>query len=228
MQKDFINNMTHEFKTPISTIRISAEFFLNHPTIKKDPKLIKYAQIINAQSARLNEQVERVLQVSKLEKNIVDLTTNKINLHNIILSVAESFELRVTELGGIIDLKLLSNNPYIFADSLHLTNVLNSLVDNAIKYSKNAPHIILKTTDSNDTLELQIEDQGIGISKENQKKIFDKFYRVPTGNVHNVKGFGLGLFYVYTICQAHGWLLKVFSDPEKGTIFTISFKKQKI
>ena len=225
MQKDFINNMTHEFKTPISTIRISSEVFLNNPQIKDDKRLLRYANIIHEQSKRLNDQVEKVLQVAKLEKSNVDLDAKEINLNSLILSVAESFELKIEELHGKIELRLSALHPTIKADALHLINVMNSLVDNALKYSKSNPWVIISTTDENNFYHLQIQDHGIGISKEDQKRIFEKFYRVPTGNIHNVKGFGLGLFYVKSICHAHGWPLKVESEKDRGTTFTISFKK---
>lgn len=228
MQKDFINNMTHEFKTPISTIKIAADVFLNNDIISKDQRLNRYAQIINEQSQRLNNQIEKVLEVSRLEKNIVDLHTIPINLNVLLLTVTESFELRIAELNGHLHLELEANQSDIIADELHLINILNSLMDNAIKYSKDHVEIQIKTYDDDKYLYLQILDKGIGISKEDQKKIFQKFYRVPTGNVHNVKGFGLGLFYVQTICKAHGWRLQVQSDLGQGTCFTISFKKYKL
>lgn len=227
MQKDFINNMTHEFKTPISTIKIAADVFLNNDKISKDHRLNRYAQIINEQSQRLNNQIEKVLEVSRLEKNIVDLHTVHLNLNNVLLSVAESFELRIAELNGRLQLELDAKPSEIIADELHLINILNSLIDNAIKYAKDNVEILLKTYDDDKYLYLQIKDNGIGISKEDQKKIFQKFYRVPTGNIHNVKGFGLGLFYVQTICKAHGWRLHVESQLGLGTCFTISFKKNK-
>lgn len=226
MQKDFVNNMTHEFKTPISTIKISGEVFLNNEYIKQDERLVRYAKIIVEQSKRLDEQVEKVLQVAKLEKSQVDLDARSINLHNLILSVAESFELRIQQLGGTIDIKLNATDPYINADSLHLINVLNSLLDNAIKYSKEKINIDVITGELDNSVFLQVKDNGIGISKEDQKKIFEKFYRVSTGNIHNVKGFGLGLYYVQSICKAHGWPLKLESEKGKGATFTISFKKK--
>lgn len=227
MQKDFINNMTHEFKTPISTIKIAADVFLNNDKINKDHRLNRYAQIINEQSNRLNNQIEKVLEVSRLEKNIVDLHKVPINLNDLLLSVTESFELRIAELNGQLHLELDAKQSEIIADELHLINILNSLIDNALKYSKDNVEIRIKTYDDDKYLYLQIQDKGIGISKDDQKKIFQKFYRVPTGNVHNVKGFGLGLFYVQTICKAHGWRLQVESDLGHGTCFTISFKKNK-
>ncbi len=227
MQKDFVNNMTHEFKTPISTIKISGEVFLNNDYIKQDTRLERYAKIIVEQSSRLNEQVEKVLQVAKLDKSSVDLDTRTINLHNLILSVAESFELRIQNTGGSLELHLAAADPNIYADSLHLINMLNSLLDNAIKYSKENVRIDVLTGENDRVLYLQVKDNGIGISKEDQKKIFEKFYRVSTGNVHDVKGFGLGLYYVHSICKAHGWPLTVESEKGKGTTFTISFKKKK-
>lgn len=225
IQKDFINNMTHEFKTPISTIRISTDMFLNNEKIKSDKRLIRYAHIIKEQNKRLNDQVEKVLQVAKLDKADIIMETSEVNLHNLIFSVADSFEPIISDIGGSIELKLEATNVLIKADPIHLVNILNSLLDNAVKYRREQPHIIIKTQETQDSIFLSIEDNGIGIKEDDQKKIFKKFYRVPTGNVHNVKGFGLGLFYVSAICKAHGWQLNLSSTPGKGTIFTIKLKK---
>lgn len=225
IQKDFINNMTHEFKTPISTIRISADMFINNDLIKSDKRLIRYAQIIKEQNKRLNDQVEKVLQVAKLDKGKVSMETSDVNLNSIIVSVVDSFEPFLSEINGHFELHLNASNAKIKADSLHLVNILNSLLDNAVKYRRIDPLIKISSKDIDNSILLSIEDNGIGIEKKNLKNIFKKFYRVPTGNVHNVKGFGLGLFYVNSICKAHGWQLGVDSIPGEGTTFTIKFKK---
>ncbi|HMG14801.1 MAG TPA: HAMP domain-containing sensor histidine kinase, partial [Saprospiraceae bacterium] len=195
IQKDFINNMTHEFKTPISTIRISTEMFLNNELIKRDKRLIKYAHIIREQNKRLNDQVEKLLQVAKLDKGKVSMETIEVNLHSIIESVADSFEPFLLDINGHIQLDLNASHPIIKADSLHLINILNSLLDNAVKYRRQDPLIKILTMDVDNSILLSIEDNGIGIEKKDLKNIFKKFFRVPTGNIHNVKGFGLGLFY---------------------------------
>lgn len=217
MQKDFINNMTHEFKTPISTIKISASTFLNHPTVRGDRRLSQYAKIINEQNERLNSQVEKVLNIARIEQDNFKLKPESINLHELIESIAESTRLKVEEKGGTIDTNLTSNRPIITADKLHLTNILHNLIDNAMKYCKEVPEIIVQTEPTKGATLLKIIDKGIGISKEEQSKVFQKFYRVPTGNVHNVKGFGLGLFYIKNICAAHGWKLDMKSEEGVGT-----------
>ncbi|MEN0006369.1 MAG: HAMP domain-containing sensor histidine kinase [Bacteroidota bacterium] len=222
MQKDFINNMTHEFKTPISTIKISADVFSNHPTVKQDERLSKYATIIQEQNQRLNRQVEKVLQLAKVERQNFELKKEVVSLSAILQGVVDSVSLRIEKLGGKLDYQLPSSSLAILADRLHLTNILHNLVDNAVKYCKGQPSVSLTTNTHNQQIELCVKDEGIGIAKEHQNRIFDKFYRVPTGNIHNVKGFGLGLFYVKSICDAHGWRIKLKSEPHSGTSISIS------
>ncbi len=224
MQKDFINNMTHEFKTPISTIKISANVFLNHPKIQEDHRLNRYAHIVKEQNERLNTQVEKVLQIAQLEKDSFQLKLEEVNLHEILQEVMKSVELEVHSKRGKIETDLAADYPIIQADKLHLTNILYNLLDNAIKYSKEQPIIKIITNSLDNKIRLSIIDKGIGISKENQSKVFDKFYRVPTGNLHNVKGFGLGLFYIKNICEAHMWRLRLESQPEEGTTISINMK----
>lgn len=222
MQKDFINNMTHEFKTPISTIRISTDVFLKSPEIIANPRLSQYANIIQEQNQRLNNQVEKVLQLAKIERGNFKLNLEEFNLHELVENVLNSIKVQVERQGGKVGCELLATMPIIKADKLHLTNILHNLVDNATKYSKGSPNIMLTTrTIDDDRIQLQIIDNGIGISKENLAKVFEKFYRVPTGNVHDVKGFGLGLFYTKNICDAHGWKISIESEHRKGTTVTI-------
>jgi len=222
MQKDFINNMTHEFKTPISTIKISADVFLNNPSIQNDPRLHQYANIIKEQNERLNSQVEKVLQLAKIERNSFQLNLEPVNLHEIMNRVMHSVELNVTKQNGVLESKLNATKTNIQADKLHLTNIIHNLLDNAIKYCKEKPNIKIETKEEGNRIKLSIIDQGIGIAKEYQSKVFNKFYRVPTGNVHNVKGFGLGLFYIKNICDAHGWKLELESEANKGTAITLT------
>lgn len=225
MQKDFINNMTHEFKTPISTIKISSNVFLKNEEIQNNERLHRYANIINEQNNRLNNQVEKVLQIARLEGDTFELKKEKININELLEKIVKSEEIKVNQLGGNITMNLHSKNPIINADKLHLNNIIHNLLDNAIKYCKAFPEINITTKDINRKVEIRIADQGIGIKKEFMPQIFQKFYRVPTGDVHNIKGFGLGLFYVKNICKAHGWKIEAKSEEGNGTEFIITTPK---
>jgi two-component system, OmpR family, phosphate regulon sensor histidine kinase PhoR len=216
MQKDFINNMTHEFKTPISTIMISTDVFLNSPAVQSDSRLLQYAGIIREQNQRLNNQVEKVLQLAKIEGDNFRLAPEKIDLHEFLEDTIPSATVKVEELGGQLTLQLDAGHSLIKADRLHLSNIIFNLLDNAIKYCKEKPQIEVRTLSKGKNLILVVADQGIGIEPEYLSKIFDKFYRVPTGNIHNVKGFGLGLFYIKSICEAHGWKIEIDSQPGQG------------
>ena len=216
-QRDFINNMTHEFKTPIATINISTDVFLQNETIKSDTRLNRYAGIIKEQVTRLNTQVEKVLQVAQIERHTLELHREELDLAELVHSISPSIELKVNEKKGVLHLDLPDTGIQIRADRLHLTNILHNLVDNAVKYTKGIPDIRIGVKKSGNKVVLSVQDNGLGISKEHQKHVFDKFYRVPTGNVHNVKGFGLGLFYVKTICDEHRWKLELQSELGKGT-----------
>lgn len=217
LQRDFINNMTHEFKTPISTINISTDVFLKNDKIKEDPRLNRYAGIIKEQVLRLNTQVEKVLQLAKIERDNIELNVEEIDLAELIHSISPSIELKVNDKEGVLHLDLAATNTRVRADKLHLTNILHNLVDNGVKYSKEKPEIHIGLRNEAGQLVLSVQDNGIGIPKEHQKRVFDKFHRVPTGNVHNVKGFGLGLFYVKTMCKEHRWKLNLASELGKGT-----------
>lgn len=227
MQKDFINNMTHEFKTPISTIKLSANTFLGHPTIKADSRLMQYARIINDQNERLNSQVEKVLQLARIERDNFKLNKEPIVLHDLLIQIGETTKMKVHELGGHMDLQLNATTSTIKADKLHFTNLMHNLIDNAIKYSKEHPEITLKTSNENNYLRLSICDKGIGIPKDSQGKVFEKFYRVPTGNVHNVKGFGLGLYYIKNVVNTHGWKIHLESEEGQGTNIHIDIPVKK-
>lgn len=219
VQKDFLDNMTHEFKTPIATIAVAADV-LSKPIILENPsKLSNYAHIIKEENKRLQEQVEKLLTFALTEKSNLELNLQTVNLHEIIQKSVNSFELK-TEMSIICDLQAM--NPIIQADEFHLTNVIYNLIDNAIKYTELAPQIHIHTH-GNKGLVLAIEDNGVGMKADELKKIFRKFYRVSTGNIHNVKGFGLGLPYVQQVVKAHRWQLHVSSEPNKGSIFSINF-----
>ncbi len=225
LQRDFINNMTHEFKTPISTINISTDVFLNNEQIRADARLNRYAGIIKEQVLRLNTQVEKVLQLAKIERENVELNKEEVDLAELVRGISPSLELKIGERKGTLHLDLAATQTRVLADRLHLTNIVHNLVDNGVKYSKAAPEITISLKNESDkrggAVVLSIADKGIGIAKEHQKRVFDRFYRVPTGNVHNVKGFGLGLFYVKSICHEHRWKLGLASEPGAGTEVSI-------
>jgi len=224
LQKDFINNMTHEFKTPISSIKIAADVFHKDESIQENHRLKQYAKIISEQNQRLNNQVEKVLNIARLEQDSFKLKREAVDVHETIVNLVNSESVRL--INGEMELMLCEGKCIIHADPLHFTNVISNILDNAIKYSKGNPKIQIKTQRKHNLFILSIKDDGIGIEKDKLRNIFDKFYRVSTGNVHNVKGFGLGLFYVKNISDAHGWNIDVESQPGIGTIFTIKIPFQ--
>ena len=222
VKTDFINNMTHELKTPISTISLSAEMMMRLTEISTE-QVHKYASIIYKENKRLEHQVERVLNVAKLDKDQVVLNKDQFDVNELLDEVKENFELHHLEKGGAIHIELNAVNHIIQADAVHLTNVIYNLLENAVKYCESVPNITIQTRNEKQGIWIEIEDNGIGIKKENLTLIFDKFYRVPTGNLHNVKGFGLGLYYVKLIVYAHGGKVNVKSTPGKGTTFSLFF-----
>ena len=224
VQKDFINNMTHEFKTPISTISISAGV-LKQPSIVDNPKrLVNYATIIQNEANRLKNQVERVLQMATIEEEKIKLNLETIDAHEVVSAAVGSVDAVLKESDGTITCKLNATKKLLQGDHLHFTNIIYNLLDNAIKYSQDVPHITISTENYiNDQILIKIKDNGIGISKDHLKKVFDKFYRVPTGNVHDVKGFGLGLNYVKIVVAAHHGTIKMDSDIGKGTTVSLLF-----
>lgn len=223
IKNDFINNMTHELKTPIATIGISSETLMNINSDQTDSRTLKYASIIYKENKRLESQVERVLNVANLDKNEIKLNYSTLNIHEIIEEAKENFEFnQLEELGGKINLDFGADNAILKGDIVHITNIINNLIDNAIKYCDKVPAIDISTSNIKNRIIISISDNGKGIARENLKYIFDKFYRVPTGNLHDVKGFGLGLFYVKTIVEAHQGQIAVKSNLGKGSEFTIS------
>lgn len=221
IKNDFISNMTHEFKTPISTISLASEM-LNDDTVSKTPeKQKRFVKMIRDENKRLSILVESILQTSILDKGEFKLKRSDIDVHDIINQAIQNTQLIIDQNNGSITKNLDAIKSVINADKVHLTNIVFNLIDNAIKYSKENPHIIVSTKNVENGIEIWVKDNGIGISKENQKKIFDKFFRVPTGNVHNVKGFGLGLSYVLAVVQKHYGTINVESEVGKGSTFKI-------
>jgi two-component system, OmpR family, phosphate regulon sensor histidine kinase PhoR len=223
IKNDFINNMTHELKTPISTISLASQM-LRDNTVSNTPKTIEHISgIIYQESKRLTTQVEKVLQMAVFNEGKLKLKIKEVNLNTLINSVVLNFELRVKAKNGELTSDLKADPAIIKGDDVHITNVLFNLLDNAVKYSKEAPIIIISTELEDEFVVVSVKDHGIGIQKEHVGQIFERFYRVPTGNVHDVKGFGLGLSYVKKIVEAHHGKIKVESDLHKGTKFMIYF-----
>jgi two-component system phosphate regulon sensor histidine kinase PhoR len=221
MKNDFINNMTHELKTPIATISIAADA-LNIDSNKE--RISHYTHVIKEENERMNRHIEQVLQMAMLEKKELELNTVAIDMHDLIHKVTRSFNLPLEAKQGSISFKLEATQSVVEADPYHITNVLNNLIDNAIKYSVNTPEIDLFTSNHDGYITITVSDKGKGMSKEAQKYIFDKFYRVSSGNIHDVKGFGLGLSYVKTIVEAHKGNITVSSTENEGSSFTIQLK----
>jgi len=222
MKSDFVNNITHEFKTPIATISLASEMLLNPAVLASQTKARKYAGIIYDENIRLKNQVENVLQLAELDRGTFNLKYEAIDIHELLNKVAESFHILVKERNGSVKLRLDATNHKSFADIMHIENVIINLLDNANKYSPGIPAISISTFNRNDHIVVAVEDKGIGISKENQKRIFRKMYRVHTGNVHDIKGFGLGLYYVKRLIEAHNGNINLHSEPGKGSRFEIS------
>ena len=219
--------MTHELKTPISTISLSTEA-LNNPTIASDPERLKsYTKIIKEETERLKGQVDKVLQMATLDKRRVELKKEKVNLHKIIEKTVSGFKLILDANEAQIELQLKASKPIILGDTMHLTNILFNLIDNAIKYSDKRPQIIVSTADHKGGIYLRVKDNGIGMSRDQQRHVFEKFYRVPTGDKHDVKGFGIGLNYVLKMVKEHHGRIQLKSEPRVGSTFRIYLPKVK-
>jgi len=221
MKSDFINNITHEFKTPIATISLAADTITNQKVIKDESSIRHFISMIKKENRRMNKKVETILQIASLDKKEIEFKFESISLHTIIEKAVDTIEIQVQQKNGNINLNLNAEEPVIYGDGEHLTNLVNNLLDNAIKYSSDAPDISLETRNNGRGVIMSIEDKGIGMSKSVQSKIFERFYRQPSGNVHDVKGFGLGLNYVRAIIDAHKGTINVFSEPGKGSRFEI-------
>ena len=224
IKSDFINNMTHEFKTPIATISLASSAMESPKVVGDNDKTSYYIDIIKKENKRMNSQVERVLQMAQIDNQDFNLSLIKTDVHEIIDNVAAVFAMRADEKGGHILTSLKANCYEISVDEIHFANVLNNLIDNAIKYNDNAPEILLETSVRNGKFVLEVSDNGQGMSKEVQKHAFEKFYRKPSGNIHNIKGFGLGLSYVKAIVEAHGGEISIDSEVNNGSKFIISLE----
>lgn len=222
MKSDFVNNMTHELKTPISTISLASQMLSDKTIPAENKKLDRITDIITEESKRLGYQVERVLQMAKFDQGDLKLQFKEICIHDIIESVISNFTIQVDSKNGLLIPSLHADNDCVNGDSIHLTNVISNLLDNAVKYTTEKPEIFIETRNNGGILMVLVRDNGIGINKVNQKRIFDKFYRVSTGNVHNVKGFGLGLSYVKKIIDEHHGSIHVESEPGLGSTFSFS------
>ncbi len=222
IKSDFINNMTHEFKTPLATISLAVDALKNEKVVASKEKTNYFTAIIKEENKRMNKQVETILQAALLDKQEVQLNLKKIPAHDLIVSALNNINLQVEEKQGTLEVNMDAENDLIMADEVHFTNLINNLLDNAVKYSKENLHLKLTTKNSGNYLKIMIEDNGIGMTKETLNRIFEKFYRAHTGNVHNVKGFGLGLSYVKTMVHAHHGTIKAESVLGKGSSFCIT------
>jgi two-component system, OmpR family, phosphate regulon sensor histidine kinase PhoR len=223
MKTDFINNMTHEFKTPIATISLATDSITSPSIITNTDKIKRFVDIIRQENKRMNAQVERVLQIAQLDKQDFQLKLGELNLHELIQQAVDNFSLQVDKREGTLRTELLAERPVVEGDMTHIASVIQNLLDNANKYSPEKPDITLRTRNVPNGVEITVQDQGLGISKETRKHIFDKFYRVHTGDVHDVKGFGLGLSYVKAILDAHKGQIDLKSELGKGSSFIVTF-----
>jgi two-component system phosphate regulon sensor histidine kinase PhoR len=223
IKSDFINNMTHEFKTPLATISLAADALSNKKVICNEDQIRYYSNMIKEENKRMNKQVETILQAARLEKNEVQLALQPLDAHAIIHKVADTLALRINEKSGTLKLYLNATNATVMADEVHFSNIVYNLLDNAIKYSLENLELEVSTATTGRMLAIKVKDNGIGMTRETASRIFEKFYRAHTGNLHNVKGFGLGLSYVKATVDAHGGKIRVDSMPGKGSTFTVSF-----
>lgn len=221
IKSDFINNMTHELKTPLATISLAIDALTNEKVIHDSDKIRYYSGMIKDENKRMNKQVEKILQAARIEKQDIKLNLQKLDAHDLINKVANNLSLQIQEKNGTITLKLDADRHIIEADEVHFSNIIFNLLDNAIKYSKNNLHIEVSTSNVSSMLAIKIADNGIGMNRETQSRVFEKFYRAHTGNIHNVKGFGLGLSYVKATVEAHQGKVTVESTIGKGSTFTV-------
>lgn len=227
IQKNFINNLTHELKTPISSIALSAKVIGDEKILQNPKRLFEYARIIQEQNNRLSKNVEKVLNLASLEKNKLHLNREKLELREFLTEVTNYF--KQSDAGRKVTLRLKTDQSpvYLIADKFHFTNLVLNILENSAKYCDKEPEININVSRNKKNIKVLFSDNGIGISKKYRKKIFKRFYRIPTGNVHNVKGFGLGLDYVRKIVKAHKWEIKVDNNPEGGSIFTLLIPQKK-
>ena len=222
IKNDFINNMTHELKTPVSTIALALDVIRDKDIKQSSDKTERYLKIISEENIRLGAQIEKVLQIAKLDKGDLKLSFEPIDINEVLDQVVKNHCVQIEQNGVKLDLDLQAEETMVAADRVHLTNIIFNLMDNAIKYSKEQPEICITTSNTEKTLSIKIADKGIGIAKDQQTKIFEKFYRVPTGDLHDVKGFGLGLSYVKKMIEMHHGSITVNSKINEGTDFTVT------
>ncbi len=223
VKSDFINNMTHEFKTPIATIRLAADALESPKVIGIEKPTLYYLKIIRQENSRMNNQVERVLQMALIDQGQLHVDIQNNDLHGIIENCVNVVELTAQKKKGKISTSLRATCFNINIDEIHMANVINNLLDNAIKYTELPPDILIETYNKDDDIFIRVSDNGMGMNKDVQKHIFDKFYRKPTGNIHNIKGFGLGLSYVKAVIEAHNGQISVSSEPNNGSTFLLKF-----
>ena len=222
IKNDFINNMTHELKTPLATISLAVDA-LKTQKVQSDPASVAYfSNIIKEENVRMNKHVETILETGQLENKDLELNKQPVNVHDLIQAVVDSYKLQLEEKPSNIHMQLDATKPEIIADEEHLLHVLSNLMDNAIKYSKETIDILVRTSNVNNKIIITIEDNGIGMTNETKKHIFEKFYRAHSGNIHNVKGFGLGMSYVKRIVALHKGLIRVQSELDHGTTIEIT------
>jgi two-component system phosphate regulon sensor histidine kinase PhoR len=225
MKSDFINNMTHEFKTPIATISVATDSILNEKVVNNPEKIRYFAGMIKKENNRMNRQVEDILTISRLDRKDFEFKWETVDVHELINDALQSIILQIEKRGGKVILELNAANPLITTDLIHCTNVVYNLLDNAIKYSVNLPEIKITTANNSKGVLIAVEDKGIGMTKAVQSKIFERFYRQTSGNIHNVKGFGLGLNYVKAVLEANRGNITVQSEPGKGSRFEVFLPK---
>ncbi|HTM65221.1 MAG TPA: HAMP domain-containing sensor histidine kinase [Flavipsychrobacter sp.] len=223
IKSDFINNMTHELKTPLATISLAIDALTNEKVIHDTEKIRYYSNMIKDENKRMNKQVEKILQAARIERQEIKLNLQTLNAHEIIQKVTDNLSLQILDRQGTLTLKLAAQKHMITADDVHFSNIVFNLLDNAIKYSREQPKIEVETLNQGGMLAIKVKDNGIGMNKETQARVFEKFYRAHTGNLHDVKGFGLGLSYVKALVEAHGGKVKVDSAAGKGSTFTVTF-----
>jgi len=221
IKNDFINNMTHEFKTPLATISLAVDALRNDKVVSDRNKMEYFSGIIKEENKRMNKHVETILQAAVMDRQEISLNKWPIHVHELIEEIMDNYILQLEEKHGLAELQLEAKLDYVEVDPVHFRNLISNLVDNAVKYSKENLFLRISTHNTNKNIVIRVEDNGIGMSKETLKRIFEKFYRAHTGNIHNVKGFGLGLSYVKTIVDAHHGKIKVESTIGKGSAFTV-------
>ena len=225
IQKNFINNLTHELKTPISSIALAANVINDEKILKSPDRLFNYTHIIQEQTTRLSKNVEKVLNLASIEKSRILLNLEKVNLIGFLQEASDRFQESKAGQNAHVEIKTRISECTILADRFHFANLASNILENAAKYCEKTPTIKIELLQKQNSYELNFIDNGIGIPREHRKRIFKKFYRIPTGNVHNVKGFGLGLDYVYKIVKTHNWKIKVNDNPKGGSIFSLTIPK---